>query len=201
MNHIGLDFDNTIIDYDFLFYKLALELKLIQIDIHKSKVGVRDYLIKIGKGKAFTELQGEVYGKKIQFAEASKGVIDALIDLKEKGFRFSIISHKTKFPIIGEKIDLHLSALDWLKKNKFLDKNGLNIQRENIYFEPTKEKKIKRINYLNCNYYIDDLEEILFMLNESIYKIHYNKKLNKYASSNNFYSLNNWHDLKSLGIF
>ena len=43
MNHIGLDFDNTIIDYDFLFYKLALELKLIPIDIHKSKVGVRDY--------------------------------------------------------------------------------------------------------------------------------------------------------------
>ena len=201
MNHIGLDFDNTIIDYDFLFYKLALELKLIPIDIHKSKVGVRDYLIKIGKGKAFTELQGEVYGKKIQFAEASKGVIDALKELKEKGFRFSIISHKTKFPIIGEKIDLHLSALDWLKKNNFLDKNGLNMQRENIYFEPTKEKKIKRINYLKCNYYIDDLEEILLMLNESIYRIHYNKKSNKYKSSNNFYSLNNWHDLKSLGIF
>ena len=201
MNHIGLDFDNTIIDYDFLFYKLALELKLIPIDIHKSKVGVRDYLIKIGQGKAFTELQGEVYGKKIQLAEPSKGVIDALIALKEKGFRFSIISHKTKFPIIGEKIDLHLSALDWLKKNKFLDKNGLNMQRENIYFEPTKEKKIKRINYLNCNYYIDDLEEILLMLNESIYRIHYNNKSNKSKSSNNFYSLNNWHDLNSLGIF
>ena len=119
MNHIGLDFDNTLIDYDFLFYKLAVELKLIPIETQKSKVGVRDYLIKVGREKSFTKLQGEVYGKKIEFAEASKGVIEALQDLKEKGFKFSIVSHKTKFPIIGEKINLHLCALDWLKNINF----------------------------------------------------------------------------------
>ena len=200
MNHIGLDFDNTLIDYDLLFYKLAVELKLIPIVTQKSKLGVRDYLIKAGREKSFTKLQGEVYGKKIEFAEASKGVIEALQELKEKGFKFSIVSHKTKFPIIGEKINLHLCALDWLKNNKFLDKNGLNIQREDIYFEPTKEKKIKRINYLNCDYYIDDLEEILLELNERICKIHYNKNANIDKSNNDLYLLNDWNKLNSSGI-
>lgn len=203
MNHIGLDFDNTLIDYDFLFYKLAIELNLIPEDTQKSKVGVREYLIKIGREKAFTELQGEVYGKKIQFAESSYGVKDALIELKEKGYKFSIVSHKTKFPIIGEKHDLHESALNWLKNNKFLDENVLNIKKEDIYFEPTKEKKVKRINDIKCDFYIDDLEEILLMLNTRISRIHYNKyKTNNVTKlRKNFYTFDNWYNIKNLGIF
>ena len=63
-----------------------------------------------------------------------------------------------------------------------------------------KKKKIKRINYINCDYYIDDLEEILFKLNERIYKIHYNKNSKRDKSNNNLYLLNDWSKLKFLGI-
>tara|TARA_S200000501_G_C20866012_1_gene761964 strand:- start:1558 stop:2163 length:606 start_codon:yes stop_codon:yes gene_type:complete len=201
MNLIGLDFDNTLINYDFLFYKVALEFNLIPEHIQKSKVGVRDYLIKIGNEEAFTEIQGEVYGNRIQFAETSSGVNGALIKLKEKGYKFSIVSHKTKFPLIGKKYDLHKSAMNWLRKNKFLDKGGLNIKNEDIYFEPTKIKKIERINSIKCNFFIDDLEEILHMINNNVTRIHFNKNYIDYKQNNNFYSFSNWVNLDSLEIF
>ena len=62
MNIIGLDFDNTLIEYDLLFYKTALEFKLIPENTIKSKVGVRDYLLSIGKEKFLLNYR-EVYGK------------------------------------------------------------------------------------------------------------------------------------------
>jgi hypothetical protein len=201
MNIIGLDFDNTLIDYDLLFYKTALEFKLIPKHTIRTKVAVRDYLLSIGKEDFFTELQGEVYGKKIISANKSSGVISALINLKNLGYTFKIISHKTKFPIAGEKYDLHESALNWLKVNKFMDKDGLNINLEDIFFEPTKDKKVEKIHSINCKYYIDDLKEILQMISNKVIKIHYNKNHICKNENESFYSFNNWGNLNSLKIF
>ena len=144
MNIIGLDFDNTLIDYDLLFYKTALELNIIPENTIKTKLGVRDYLLSIGKEEIFTALQGEVYGNKIKSAQKSSGVIKALIHLKSSGYSFKIISHKTKFPLLGPKYDLHRSAINWLKNNNFINKNGLDIKLEDIHFEPSIEEKIKK---------------------------------------------------------
>lgn len=201
MKLIGLDFDNTLIDYDLLFYDTAFNLDLIPQNIKKSKIAVREYLLKIGKEDFFTMIQGEVYGKSIQFAKQSEGVMDALMCLKSKGYEFVIVSHKTRFPIIGRKYDLHKSALDWLKKNSFMDKKGLNIKFENIHFLSTKLNKINKINSIKCDYFIDDLEEILNMIDCNVCRIHYNRdKENKYLNDN-FYTFNNWKKLNSLEIF
>ena len=43
---VGIDFDNTIVCYDSLFYNIALEKGLIPSNISKSKNSVRDYLRK-----------------------------------------------------------------------------------------------------------------------------------------------------------
>ena len=141
MSYVGLDFDNTIIDYDRLFYFTALNLKLIPNNVNKSKVAVRKYLIDNGMEHFFTLLQGKVYGEKINKADVSIGVMDALKSLKKKGYEFIIISHKTKYPIKGDKYNLHEAALKWLEKNNFIGIEGLDIKRELIYFEPTIEKK------------------------------------------------------------
>ena len=45
MIKLGLDFDNTLTNYDYLFFKLALEKNLIPQDLEKNKVAVRKYLI------------------------------------------------------------------------------------------------------------------------------------------------------------
>tara|TARA_Y100000991_G_C21955137_1_gene341684 strand:- start:512 stop:1123 length:612 start_codon:yes stop_codon:yes gene_type:complete len=203
MKIIGLDFDNTLIDYDYLFYKTALDSELIPINITKSKVGVRNYLLNEGKEELFTILQGEVYGAKIKYANMSEGVMDALMNLKMNGFEFSIVSHKTKHPIVGKKYNLHDGALEWLKKNNFIGGGGLDIKIENIYFELTKDKKINRINLLNCRYFIDDLECILDLVNNDIIKIHYdrNSLKNFEKIDKNYFRINDWHNLKNLGLY
>ena len=59
---IGVDFDNTIVCYDGIFHRLALERKLIPLELQQSKLAVRDFLRRAGREEEWTELQGQVYG-------------------------------------------------------------------------------------------------------------------------------------------
>ena len=193
--NLGLDFDNTLIDYDLIFYETALKLGLIDKGIKKSKISVRNFLLDINQEHKFTFLQGEVYGKEIINAEKSKGMFESLLKLKNKGYRLYIVSHKTKHPIIGAKYDLHEAAKKWLNKNKFFDQDGLNLNKSDVYFEVEKELKIKRIHSLKLTHFIDDLESILDLIDKSVYKIHYNKDYN-YKSKSKYFSFSNWEKLE-----
>ena len=62
MTLIGLDFDNTLVCYDKLFHKTALERGLIDKSIPRNKIAIRDYLRSKDKDEEFTLLQGEIYG-------------------------------------------------------------------------------------------------------------------------------------------
>ena len=62
---IGIDFDNTIIKYDNLFYEIALEKKLIPKTLQKNKEEVKNFFINNNIENQWTMLQGEVYGSKI----------------------------------------------------------------------------------------------------------------------------------------
>lgn len=193
MKIIGLDFDNTLTNYDNLFFETARDLNLIPGTIKVSKVAIRDYLVSINKEEDFTLLQGEVYGLRIADADQTQGMYSALMELKERGYKLKIVSHKTKYPIKGEKYDLHKGALNWLIKNKFLNKNGLNFKKEDIFFESSKNAKIERIYKENCDVYIDDLPEILNLINPKIERILYKAKEDskKYA----FKTMHSWSDL------
>ena len=198
MIRLGLDFDNTLITYDEIFYKVAYERNLIPKNFVHQKKAIRDFLRKNNIENEFTLLQAEVYGKRIVEAKPSMGVLDALLQLKSKiDVQFYIVSHKTNFPINGPKYNLHDSAMKWLHKNKFLCKDGLNISEKNIFFEKTKLEKIKRIKYLNCSYYIDDLPEILEMIDHTCIKIIYNPFRNKFLNKQ-FVNLISWNDLSKI---
>ena len=56
--HIGLDFDNTLIDYDGVFHQVALEKGLIDEHVPVSKTAVRDSLREREQEDDWTELQG-----------------------------------------------------------------------------------------------------------------------------------------------
>ena len=197
MLKLGLDFDNTLISYDSIFYETACELNLIPKELKKSKTAVRSYLINQNKEEKFTELQGEVYGSKIINAKQTEGMFEALKLIQKKGYKLAIVSHKTKHPIIGPKYNLHKSALNWLEKNKFFDEEGLFINRKNIFFEQTKEEKVKKIESIGCTHFIDDLPEILDMINPKIKKILYNPKLN-YLKNNDYINMKKWSELSKL---
>ena len=159
---IGIDFDNTIVSYDALFYKVAVNKGLVPSDLPKSKLAVRDYLRKINNEPVWTELQGYVYGARMGDAAAYPLVIEFFKFARDKGISIAIVSHKTKHPFMGPKYDLHKAARGWIS-DTLMDGNSNLVDSENIFFELTKEEKIARIADICCDYFIDDLPEILSM--------------------------------------
>ncbi len=72
---VGVDFDNTIVCYDRLFHKAALEKGLIPPELPASKGQVRDYMRANGAEDAWTELQGYVYGPRMLDAAPFAGTL------------------------------------------------------------------------------------------------------------------------------
>jgi hypothetical protein len=157
---IGFDFDNTIVSYDALFHKVAREQDLVPAATPVNKLVVRDYLRKIGQEDRWTQMQGEVYGARMEEAQAYLGVIDFMRQAKNAGHTLAIVSHKTRYPFVGPQYDLHASASGWIGHYLVLDGEPL-IPSAQIFFELTKEEKIARIADFACDAYIDDLPEIL----------------------------------------
>lgn len=158
---IGLDFDNTIVSYDEVFYNVAIEWGIAPSDIPANKLEIRNFLRDVGKEDRWTEMQGYVYGTRMEHAQIFPGFIEFLRQVKNDGFSVVIVSHKTPHPYRGPKYDLHAAAREWIEKNICLD--GVPVlSAKDIFFEPTKEKKIERIAELGCDVFIDDLPEIIF---------------------------------------
>lgn len=156
---IGVDFDNTIVSYEGVFYRSALQRKFISPDGPTSKIGIRDALRKSGQEHLWTELQGYVYGPGMAFAEPFAGVKRAFSELAARGAELRIVSHRTRRPYLGPDYDLHQSAREWILAHDLCGTPGL--KRENIFFEETKESKLQRVRTLGCEIFIDDLPEIL----------------------------------------
>ena len=158
---IGVDFDNTIVCYDGLFHRLAVESSLIPEEIPATKGHVRDYLRQRGREDAWTQLQGHVYGSRMNEAEAFPGVVDFFVRCRELGVKVCIISHKTRHPFQGPLYDLHQAAYEWLETHDFYDSGGIGLNRGQVFFELTKPEKLSRIARLGCSHFVDDLPEFL----------------------------------------
>lgn len=158
---IGIDFDNTIACYDGVFRRVALEHGLVPADIGSSKNAVRDYLNSSGRKDEFTELQGYVYGVRMELATLYPGVRDFIATARARGHALVVVSHKTRHPLLGPKHDLHAAA------RGFLEAQGLvgdaMIPASAVHFELTKEEKVARAARLGMDVFIDDLPEILAM--------------------------------------
>ena len=191
MKKIGIDFDNTIVVYNNLFYKIALEKKLIPAELPKNKIIIRDFLRNQNKDHEFTKLQSEVYGNRILDAEPAPNILQSLLKIKDQ-FKLIIISHKTKYPYSGPKYNLHRAATAWLEKNNFMSTQGLNLKYEDIYFEPTKEAKLDNINNSGCTYFIDDLPDILKNVDKKINRVLYLNNQTKPKGDNWDFVLDDW---------
>lgn len=158
---IGVDFDNTIVGYDRLFHRVCCERGLIPEDLPPNKSDVRDYLRAVGREDDWTEVQGYVYGARMREADPFPGVLEFFRACAERGVPVCIISHKTQYPFMGERYDLHASARGWLEVQGFFDGDGIGLPRERVHFELTREEKLRRIGCTGCTHFIDDLPEIL----------------------------------------
>jgi hypothetical protein len=106
-------------------------------------------------------MQGTVYGRRMAEARAFPGALETIASLKAAGHRVLIISHKTRYPFLGERWDLHAAARAWLDAQGFFDPERLGFGASDVFFEPTKEEKLARIARESCTHFVDDLPEIL----------------------------------------
>ena len=158
---IGVDFDNTIVRYDDVFGRVALDLGLVPPTAATSKTAVRDHLRSVGQEDRWTELQGVIYGPRMMDAALFPGVADFFARRRAAGTSVAIVSHRTRFPYLGERHDLHAAARDFLARHAFHDEAGIGLPADRVFFEETKEGKLARIADVGCTTFIDDLPELL----------------------------------------
>jgi len=159
---IGIDFDNTIVCYDGVFHLAALDRGLIPHDLPSGKNDVRDYLNSSGRKEDFTELQGYVYGARMDLAALYPGVLEFFDAAQKLDHELVIVSHKTRRPLRGAPHDLHAAARAFLEARRVIGDNGY-LAAESVFFEETKDAKIARVGSLDLDAFIDDLPEILSM--------------------------------------
>ncbi|VTT99820.1 Uncharacterized protein OS=uncultured bacterium GN=ACD_46C00180G0003 PE=4 SV=1 [Gemmataceae bacterium] len=188
---IGLDFDNTIVRYDRLFHRLAVEGGLVPASVPATKQAVRDHLRASGREDDWSELQGVAYGPRIADAEPWPGVREFLGLCWDAGVQVAVVSHKTKHPYRGEKHDLHAAALHFLEAHGFYD---LGLSRDRVFLEPTLAEKLARVGALRCAAFVDDLPEVLA---EAAFPARVRKVLfdpaNAHGAARNVTRVTSWH--------
>jgi hypothetical protein len=158
---IGIDFDNTIACYDGVFRRAALERGLVSDSIGASKNAVRDVLNGSGRKDAFTELQGYVYGARMDLVAPYPGFVDFVTAARRANHDLFIVSHKTRTPILGPAYDMHAAARGFLASHALV--GPAMVPEGNVHFELTKEQKVARAADIGVDVFIDDLPDILGM--------------------------------------
>ena len=159
---IGVDFDNTVVSYAGLFHEVAVERGLISRDTERSKQVIRDRVRQLPEGEGeWQRLQAVVYGPRMMEATLVEGVPEFFRLCRLNCVETRIISHKTPFASLDPThTNLRTAALEWMTANRFFERTGFGLQRENILFAGSRTEKIELIRKRGCKHFIDDLLEV-----------------------------------------
>jgi hypothetical protein len=151
---LGIDLDNTIIDYSRAFAEAARALGVS--GAFSGKTALRDAL-RAGAGgdEEWQRVQARAYGPLIERAEPFPGVEAFFSRARERGVPLTIVSHKSSFAgAAPDGPNLRECARAWLGKRGFIAAG------EALYFESTRVEKCARIERLQLTHFIDDLVEV-----------------------------------------
>jgi len=192
---IGIDFDNTIANYDNVFKKTSAKYKLINHLWVGNKKQLKKEIIKKTKNEeVWKKIQGKVYGKYMHLSKLNLDFDNFLLRSRLKGIDVFIVSHKTIYGHYDkEKILLRKVAMKWMHNQRFFNKHFYGLDSKNIFFEKSIQDKIKRINKLKLDYFVDDLNLILThkLFSKKTKKILYGNE-KKLRPSSKYIVLNNW---------
>jgi hypothetical protein len=160
---IGIDLDNTLINYDGVFCGLAVAHGLIESSAIRTKAAVREAIRGLPDGElAWQRLQGVVYGKGVRDAVLFDGADLFLRRARESGCDIFIVSHKTEFGHYDpDRVNLRDAAREWMEMQGFFHADGFGIPSGNVTFAATRAEKIAAIRALGVDVFIDDLPEVL----------------------------------------
>jgi hypothetical protein len=171
----GFDLDNTLIDYSAAVEEYCriktltpcTNIGMLREQLRKNNLSDYDWQL----------AQGWLYTEGLQFAQAGLGSVELCGYLIQEGYKLYIVSHKTSHtPDFCGTIALHGLANNWIKKSVIANYFK---EKEQIYYEPTRELKVKKIRELALSYFVDDLEEVFkeseFPVNTKSFLIYKNR--------------------------
>jgi thiamine kinase-like enzyme len=164
---IGIDLDNTIVDYDMSFVAATRLLNPVFPESIITKHGIREHFRSQQNGEMIWQrLQGLVYGKfVISHAKLYPGVSRFLWRCAFNGVSVKVVSHKTEFGHFDtEKISLREAALSFLKEKGLMNKDKPLISE--VVFKTTRHEKVQEIFAGRFDWFIDDLPEVISDLQE-----------------------------------
>jgi hypothetical protein len=154
---LGIDLDNTIIDYSRAFAEAALAAGVDGSELTGGKTALRDGLrARPGGEETWQHVQALAYGPLIGRAEPFPGVERFFARARERGLALAIVSHKSEFAAAAPTgPNLRDCAQAWL------DARGLVRAGEPaVFFEGTRAAKCARIAQLGLTHFVDDLIEV-----------------------------------------
>lgn len=159
---IGIDLDNTIISYDVAFQIAAKKSGLVSEDCDLNKKEIRDSIRKSKDGEfKWQKLQGFVYGEGIKNAILFPGVYRFLWLCRARKIDVEIVSHKTNYGHFdSKKISIRESATNFLRDKGLIDIEKPLIRK--VVYQDSKDEKLSFIKQNQYDWFIDDLEEIIF---------------------------------------
>jgi len=163
MLRIGIDFDNTLVEYGHLFIDAVRRRGWVDVPLDGGKKALRDAIRSMPDGENhWRKVQAEVYGARMSEAVMLEGAGNFLAACRENETEICIVSHKTRYAAADpDGVDLHAASLAWMRSNGFFDDHGFAIHEDCVFFEPTRADKIARVSAINCQWFVDDLVEVL----------------------------------------
>jgi hypothetical protein len=152
---IGLDLDNTLIDYAPALPVVAESLGL---EGSTDRASLRATL-RSTDDEAWQYLQSRLYTDGLEFAVPTEGSVMFLQEAVERGASVMIVSHKTATtPERFGGRPLHAPALAWLEHHGIAP---ALVRSEDVWFCATREEKIAAIRAASLDWFVDDLLEVL----------------------------------------
>ena len=159
---IGIDLDNTLINYTDAFIYGAHRFELIPKNWKGQKLELQEFIRSYSDGEhLWQSLQGKVYGHWIHKAKLFHGAYRFLWRCRQRGWTTIVVSHKTEHGHFdSERISLRDAAKDFLQSCNVWDPDGSGLLEE-LWFENTRAEKLQTIEKLGCDVFVDDLSEVL----------------------------------------
>jgi len=181
---IGIDLDNTIIDYSNAYIKINHKFLYIKKKISKKRLKIK--IEKIFPNKGWSKIQEILFGKFIIYCKPYYGFDNFYKKSLKEDHTIYIVSHKTNLSEYSKKYQIKKAAKSWIFKNI------KDIKKNNIFFEKTILKKIERIKKLKLDIFIDDIHQVLTheKFDKNCFKILFKDK------KKNLKSFNSWEKIQ-----
>lgn len=152
---IGIDLDNTIVNYDAVAQFFADQESLPNVmcldDLRKR--------FKVKHAEKWQLLQSKIYTEGLTLAQPTENALAFLSKARNSNVELYLVSHKTSFtPARFGGKDLRTPALEWLKRESVYPNL---ISGNNVYFCESQQEKIQTIVNLQLDWFVDDLREVL----------------------------------------